>query len=322
MNEFPATSQVDAPAPTDNPALSVVMSVYNGKRFLSAAIRSVLGQTFTDFEFIIIDDGSTDGSGELLEKIAASDQRIRLVRRENKGLIASLNEGCGMARAPLIARMDGDDLCRTHRFQTQVDYLARHPECVVLSCRVLYVDSAGWPIGEQYHNTTHERIEDALWGRGDGAGMSHPGVMMRTAAFHEAGGYRDAYPDAEDYELWLRMAEVGRLANLTEVLLDYRYHANSVSQQRAVRQRESMLLALRHAAERRGVDAPSPGQFGFVKNMTRGDVHIRIVELAKANGHHMTATKHRALRVAHALAKRMFPAPPTAPKPQAAGDAT
>jgi len=321
MGNSPHATATHADGATDNPALSVVMSVYNGKAYLRAAIDSVLAQTFSDFEFIIIDDGSTDGCGPMLDAIAPTDPRIRLVRRENRGLIASLNEGCGMARAPLIARMDGDDICRPHRFQTQIDYMQQHPECVVLSSRVLYVDSAGWPIGEQYRNTTHEQIEDALWGRGDGAGMSHPGVMMRAAAFRSVGGYRDAYPDAEDYELWLRMAEAGRLANLPEVLLDYRYHANSVSQQRAVRQRESMLLALRHAAERRGVEAPAAEQFGFVKNMTKGDVHIRIVEWARANGHPMTAAKHQALRVAHALTKRLSPGPRAAPKPQPAGDA-
>ncbi|MBI5094602.1 MAG: glycosyltransferase family 2 protein [Candidatus Hydrogenedentes bacterium] len=110
------------------PAVSVVMSVYNGERYLAEAIESILGQTYRDFEFIIIDDGSTDESLKIVEGYASRDNRIRLVSRPNRGLAAALNDGIEIARAPIIARMDADDVSLPKRFEKQMLYMAQHPE--------------------------------------------------------------------------------------------------------------------------------------------------------------------------------------------------
>jgi len=267
-------------------------------------VQSVLEQTFTDFEFVIIDDGSTDGSTELLRKLADQDPRIVLIARENKGLIVSLNEGIDKARGQLIARMDGDDLCLPERFEQQVAFMREHPEASVVSCRVLCIDAQGWPIGEAHDNTTHQQLEDAMWGRGYGGWLSHPGAMIRTSMVRQVGGYKLEYPHAEDFELWLRLAEVGTLNALPQVLLRYRKHTQSVSAQHSGKQWDSTMKAVRDAAARRGVDPPDPKVYGTVKPLTAADVRYRIAEHATQSGHKLTALKHNAMRLITAPARR------------------
>ena len=125
------------------PAISVVMSVYNGARYLHPAVESILEQDFADFEFIIVDDGSTDGSGAILLEFAEKDARIRLIQRENRGLVASLNEAIALARAPLIARMDCDDIAMPDRFTRQIEYLADHPEIAIVGSHIHEIDEDG-----------------------------------------------------------------------------------------------------------------------------------------------------------------------------------
>src|SRR5436305_9543595 len=127
----------------DRPQVSVLMPVYNAIRYIGVAVDSVLSQTFSDFEFIIVDDGSTDGSAEILREYAGRDPRIRLISRPNTGLGFALNEALAVARAPFIARMDADDECLPERFEKQIQYLRNHPECVLLGSRVLWIDSDG-----------------------------------------------------------------------------------------------------------------------------------------------------------------------------------
>ena len=124
----------------DAPTVSVVMTVYNTERYVGEAVGSVLGQTFGDFEFVIVDDGSTDRSTTILKDFAARDPRIRLVSRPNTGIVAAANEGIGLARGRYLARMDSDDVCLPRRFETQVNYLEQHPECVLVGSRVTVVD--------------------------------------------------------------------------------------------------------------------------------------------------------------------------------------
>lgn len=120
----------------DGPAVSVMMLVYNTRRYVEAAVRSILDQTWTDFELILIDDGSNDGSEEILRRLAAEDARIRLVSRENRGIVASRNEAVGLARGRFIAVMDSDDLSRPDRLARQVEYLDANPDCVLVCCQM------------------------------------------------------------------------------------------------------------------------------------------------------------------------------------------
>src|SRR5262249_45977834 len=143
---------------TDPPLISVCMPVHNAERFVGEAVESILGQTLRDFEFLIIDDGSTDGSTRILRDSAARDPRIRLTCRSNRGLVATLNELVDQARGEFIARMDADDIALPDRFLRQVDYLRRHPERVEGGAWVPVIDPAGDPPCLWVHGQSHQAV--------------------------------------------------------------------------------------------------------------------------------------------------------------------
>lgn len=230
------------------------MPVYNAERYLAEAIESVLSQSFGDFEFLILDDGSSDQSLSVIEKHAARDPRIRVVARENRGLTETLNELAGMARGRYLARFDSDDICLPGRFERQVAYLDAHPDCVVVGGWAIMIDEAGRPIVPLMPPMEHEEIDAG--NLNGNVSLIHPAVMIRSAALSRAGLYDTGYPHAQDNELWLRMAEIGHLANLPQVLLQYRMHGQSVSTRYHGAQQESSQRASAAAAARRGVSNP------------------------------------------------------------------
>jgi glycosyltransferase involved in cell wall biosynthesis len=203
------------------------MPIYNARRYLRPAVESVLGQTFRDFELIAVDDGSKDDSLAILREYAAKDERMRVISRPNTGIVGALNDGLAAARGELIARMDCDDICTADRFEKQVAFLHEHPECVLVGSQVLLIDPDGEPLCTKRDTEyTHERIDDAhLRGRWP---LVHPAVMVRRDAIAKVGGYRTRYEFLEDLDLFLRLAEVGRLASLKDVLLHYRLHTGSI----------------------------------------------------------------------------------------------
>jgi len=218
------------------PAISVAMSVYNGERFLAPAIESVLAQDFTDFEFLILDDGSTDGTAAIVRHYAQIDPRIRPIVRENRGLVASLNELIEAARAPIIARMDGDDICRPSRFGKQLAFLAAHPDYGVVGSWTEDIDAfdKSYHITGKDHPPTHEAFLEAIengWPL-----LCHPAAMFRREVVQAVGGYHAAFRHCEDYDLWLRLASVTRLASIPERLLRYRHYDNQVSSRHATEQ--------------------------------------------------------------------------------------
>ena len=233
-------------------AVSVVMSVYNAERYVAEATESILNQTFEDFEFIIIDDGSTDKSLKILERYAKQDDRIRLISRANRGLAASLNEGIELARAPLIARMDADDVSLPERLDKQVAYMAHHTECVALGTGKEVIDGKGRLLTRNpSEHCCHDAITDGLM-RGK-CWMIHPSTMLRKDMVRRIYGYRPEFRVAQDYDLWLRLSEVGELANLPEPLIRYREHSQSVSTRHAVEQLELARHAFEEACKRRGI---------------------------------------------------------------------
>ena len=156
------------------------MPVYNCRRYVAEAVESILGQTFSDFEFLIIDDGSTDGTLPILERYAARDPRVRLTSRPNKGVPATLKELVDQSRGEFIARMDADDIALPERFKKQVDYLRSHPDCVVVGCRVWEIDADGDPVREFATLSDHEEI-DAFHFQMRGPALVHPSIMLRRA---------------------------------------------------------------------------------------------------------------------------------------------
>ena len=240
---------------SSNPPISVVMSVYNGARFLDQAINSIRGQSYGDFEFIIVDDGSTDATPAILSGHAAADPRIRILPQENRGLIESLNRGFAVATGTYIARMDADDLAKPYRFEKELGFLAENPGIALVGGAVEIIDRESRVIDTIRLPSQPEQIRRHM--RELGCALAHPTVLFRRRAVEEAGGFRKAYRAAEDYDLWLRMLEKFDLANLDEVLLSYRRHDASVSIKNAKQQALSALCA-RTTAKLRLEGHPDP----------------------------------------------------------------
>jgi Glycosyl transferase family 2 len=228
--------------------ISVVMSVFNGQVFLAEAVESILGQTFHDFEFVIIDDGSTDRTAEILTNYARQDERIRVHRHENKGRATSLNIGIGVARGKYIARMDADDIALRTRLEEQIRFMEEHPDVGLLGGAFeLISDDGSRLINTISFPTEDSDIKSALLIDNP---ICHPTVIMRKAVFEVSGGYRKALVDADDYDLWLRISERSRLANLSTCILQYRIHPNQVSI-KGIRHQKECVLAARAAASLR-----------------------------------------------------------------------
>jgi glycosyltransferase involved in cell wall biosynthesis len=228
------------------------MPVYNTERYVAEAVESILAQTFGDFEFIIIDDGSTDGSGAILKRYAKQDSRIRLISRPNTGISGARNEALGLARGELIAVMDSDDVALPERLDVQVAYLSEHPEVICLGSKVQFIDEAGRFLYEEPHAMDHDAILDvALRGY---CPLAQCSMMMRREAVLAVNGYDPELSSAEDLDLVLRLSERGKLVNLPQVLQKYRWHDQSISAKRRALQAARGRLAVLRACGRRGIE--------------------------------------------------------------------
>jgi len=234
------------------PTVSVLMSVYNTPaQYLRAAVESVLAQTLSDFEFIVIDDGSTDGSPEILREFATREPRIRLTVRPNKGLTATLNEAIAMSRGEFLARMDCDDVSEPDRFERQLAFLSADPSLVCAGGHFALIDEKGRLLTRLRPPSDDASIQDLLL-RGHTA-ICHPAAMMRRDAVEKVGGYDPYFKTTQDLDLWLRLGEVGKLGNVPEVVLRFRQHGGSISETRREEQRRFGREACERAWTRRGL---------------------------------------------------------------------
>ena len=240
-----------------SPRVTVLMPVYNGEEHLREAIESILGQTFTDFEFLIVDDGSTDRSVEVVG--AYRDSRIRLVRNEaNVGLIATLNRGLDLAGGEFVCRMDQDDISLPERIARQAAFLDAHPG--VGACGAWFRKFGAGREKVVRWETEPDGIRCGLL---FDSMLGHPTVMLRRELFDRSGlRYDPAYKNAEDYELWVRVAEQCELANLGEVLLHYRVHPAQITQRASAGQRETAGKVRLALLRKMGID-PSPEEFAI-----------------------------------------------------------
>jgi glycosyltransferase involved in cell wall biosynthesis len=284
-----------------NPTVSVILPVYNAERYLTDAVESILGQTFKDFEFLIINDGSTDGSGAILDRYAKQDSRIRLWHRENSGYVSALNFMLGEAKTGLIARMDADDVAMPGRFEVQVAALAEDPGLVLVGGQIELIDADSRRLGVLAQPLSHEEI-DEFHLRGH-TSVCHPMAMFRRDAVLRVGGYREELILAEDLDLWLRLAEVGRLRNLPEVVLQYRVHDQSVSSQRQAAQADAARRGCAEAWRRRGVEGRYRCEFHNERATAgpegRFNTSLKYGWMAWKQGHIATARHYagRALRL-------------------------
>lgn len=217
------------------PKISVLMPVYNGNRYLRESIDSILNQTFTDFELIIIDDGSTDSTWEILSEYADQDQRVRLFKNEeNIGLINSLNKGLNLAKGNYIARQDADDVSLPKRFEKQIAVLDKHQKVILVSCDIEIINSEGTLLGKLQRACDPKLVAWYLIFHNRIAG--HSQVMFRRKPVLNLGGYSQINSYSEDYELWCRLAKVDDIIILPEVLLQQRMHSKSLCAERGTDQ--------------------------------------------------------------------------------------
>lgn len=226
------------------PAVSVVLPVHNGRDFVESSIRSVLAQDFADFELVVGDDGSDDGTGELLDKIAAEDSRIRLLRRPTKsGLAGSANWVVSEARAPLVAIAHADDIYDPSRLRRQFELLDRRPDAVLVGVLADGIDARG------------RRVQPANLSRllkpSSFAPFGHSTIIFRADAFARAGGYRSQADTWEDLDLYWRMAKQGRILVIPEVLASYRHSASSIRERQGDRIEQALDVMYRSAERHR-----------------------------------------------------------------------
>ncbi|OGH66454.1 MAG: hypothetical protein A3B90_00390 [Candidatus Magasanikbacteria bacterium RIFCSPHIGHO2_02_FULL_41_13] len=217
----------DNPELSEKKEISVLMPVYNGDVFLRSALESILAQSFSDFEYIIIDDASTDKTADILEEYAAKDTRIRIFRNErNLGLTASLNLGISHCRGKYIARMDADDVAEAERFMSQYWFMEEHPDLVASGTAVRVIDEDGKLLGEKTLALTHEDIKRKMLFNNQ---FIHSTLFFRTDVLKSCGGYDEKFKKSQDYELMLRLSARYPLVNLREKLLKFRLHGDSLS---------------------------------------------------------------------------------------------
>ena len=237
-----------------DPRVSWLIPVYNGEEFLAEALDSVLAQDFTDFEVVVVDDGSTDGTGGILATYAARDARLRVIAQPNGGIVSALNTGLAQCRGEIVARMDADDVALPHRLSFQVGWLDAHPGCVLVGGYAVSRNAAG----ETTHRTNggrHRRTDLSVFPPRICVSM-HPLITLRRAALEAVGGYRADHPHAEDYDLFIRLAAHGTLDNPEEDVLVYRRHEGAISIRHVETQERSAAMAEVEAIEGQGGSLP------------------------------------------------------------------
>ncbi len=223
-------------------AISVIMAAYNAEKDVETGINSILKQSFKDFEFIIINDGSSDSTSEILEKYAGQDSRIKLIHQENTGLTIALNKALKLARGKYVARQDADDTSYTSRLQKQFELMETNP-CILLcgaNCDDLYDDGAkgswGW-----YDN---DKLQKIVFFK---TPFAHSTAFMRTDTARELGGYDESFRTSQDMEFWMRFAKAGQIAMIREPLIERKITDGSISSRRRWRQFHDGLRArLKH----------------------------------------------------------------------------
>lgn len=204
--------------------LSVVMAVYNGEKYIKEAIDSILQQSYADFEFIILNDGSTDNTLAIIQNY--TDHRIKIINQKNLGLSRSLNKGIALAKGEFIARIDADDSAHPHRFEKQLEFITKHSDVVLLGSNAHLIDKEGNYLytSSLENSVEHLNIFETI------NPFFHSSVVFKKTVFEKCGGYNEAIiHHFEDKLLWAKMFAYGKLVNLNEALINYRITPNSIS---------------------------------------------------------------------------------------------
>ena len=279
------------------PEVSVVMSVYNGASHIAATLDSILSQEGVVLEFIVVNDGSTDKSGQILNDYAQRDSRLRTIHQENTGLTRAVIRGCNAARGEFIARQDAGDISLPGRLARQRRILATEPAVVMVSCATRFVG----PSDEELFTVAQssDELEEGLRQltiekvRGPSC---HPSVMFRRSTYEQVGGYRAAFAVAQDLDLWMRISEVGRCFAMPEVLYQVKLAPSSISATRRDEQLGATHSILACAAARRAGKSEAEGLSRWQSELVGIRARVRSTDRERARFYYFiarTLRKHR-----------------------------
>jgi len=236
--------------------ITVLMSVYNGERWLAESITSVLNQTHIDFEFIIVNDGSVDSTLKIIERFASIDRRIKIIDKPNTGLADSLNQGILQARGEWIARIDADDLCAPNRLTIQYELAQSCSTLVLIGSNLIEIDVLGQDVKTfRYPNYHHQLVSNLIQKK---RFFAHSSAFIRTKSLKLIGGYRTRIKRAQDYDLWLRLSEIGEIACIDASLVSIRHHAGQVTHEEGGRRQvvDSRVALVSHLLRHKGAVDP------------------------------------------------------------------
>lgn len=254
------------------PTISVLMPVFNCAPYLDAAINSIRAQTCTDLEFVIVNDGSTDGSLETLQRHAREDSRISVLSKDNQGIVSALNAALDACRGEFVARMDGDDVSAPRRLELQLDFLRHNPSIGLVGTQANGMrEHLSTTFHVRHMPLAHSEIDRGLLSAS--CDVVHASFMARRDLLLRAGGYRECCRTAEDLDLLLRCAEISQLANLPETLYTIRFHSASISVRSRYEQAKAAERAIVDAYARRKLELPCAIRAGLERRLswTAGD---------------------------------------------------
>ncbi|CAH1553005.1 glycosyltransferase [Vibrio rotiferianus] len=236
----------------NNPLVSIILPVFNAERYISQTLESLIEQTYDNYELIILDDGSNDNSLSIIKSFATRSGKVKVISRENKGLIASLNELLSLCQGQYIARADADDIYIQDRIEKQVKYLQSNPDIAVVGTSYNHISENGTYLSSRRQLIHPESLQVSVL---FGSPLAHPTVMINKSICGKDLYYDNDYPYAEDYELWIRLIHKCnyKIANISENLVNYRVHGNSVSSQFMEEQSASMVKALLNTEKFRSI---------------------------------------------------------------------
>jgi len=270
-----------------DPLISVLMPVYNSALFLPQAVESILAQSFKNFELIIVDDGSTDGSLQIAKSY--SDERVKVFSQSNIGISKSRNRLLSLSKGKYIAWMDSDDISLPERLEMQYDYLRLNDDVVALGVGTEFIDEDGMKICQWRTPISHDDIDNAHI-KGQGGAITFPSSMMLKSSFEIVGEFDENVTGAEDLCLFLRLAEQGQLANVSKTLYQYRQHINSISHASKQKIFEDNQRVVKAACIRRGLDFK--GALSDIRLPERQDIYIKWGWWALMDGNVTTARKY------------------------------
>jgi len=230
------------------PVLSIIMGTYNSEKYISEAVDSILKQTFTDFEFIIVDDGSVDKTASILKNFCQKDSRIKVLwQKENIGLARSLNRALNIAKGKYIARMDADDIALKERLEREIEFLEKNEDYSIVGTGCYFLNSKGEIFGEKIFPIYDKDIKKELL---KGNAFLHSSVMIKREIMAKFGGYDEKFKFSQDYDLWLRMMNHCKMHNLPEKLMVKRFHYRCLTIEKKKEQSKYALKARINALKR------------------------------------------------------------------------